>query len=166
MKMKKKLLFIIPYLGSGGAERVMLTLLNNLSREKYNLHLCLIKEKGNYFNQLEKNVTVHLLNCKSFILSFSKLYRCIKKVNPDIVIGFLSFVIVYLGLIKIFFLKNKFFIARETGLPSSRKGVITKNSKMLCTIAYKAMDVIISQCQYQEDELISYYKIPSYKVSF
>lgn len=162
--MKKKLLFIIPYLGGGGAERVMLTLLNNLSREKYDLHLCLIKEKGNYLNQLEKNVTVHLLNCRSFILSFNKLYRCIKKVDPDIVIGFLSFVIVYLGLVKIFFLKKNIFIARETGLPSSRKRFLGNNSKMLCTITYGAMDVIISQCHYQKDELISYYKISPNKV--
>jgi len=163
-RLKKRLLFVLPYLGSGGAEKVLLTLLNNLSKEKYELHLCLIKEKGNYYDQLDKNIAVHLLNCNSFVLSFNKLYRCIKRVDPDIILGFLSFVIVYLGLIKILFLKKKKFIARETGLPSSRKKFLAKNSKILCTITYGAMDAIISQCQYQQNELISYYKIPSYKI--
>jgi glycosyltransferase involved in cell wall biosynthesis len=156
---RRRLLFVIPYLGNGGAERVMLTLLNNLSREKYDLHLCLIKVKGNYFHQLNADVKVHILGCQRFALCLIKLWKCIHRVKPDIVIGFLSFVNVYLSLLKVVFFRDIIFIARETGLPESRRRRITIGNNLFCRLAYRCMDVVIAQCEYQFRAIITTYKL-------
>jgi glycosyltransferase involved in cell wall biosynthesis len=57
--MKKKLLFIIPNLNSGGAEKALLSLLQTLDFEKYEVDLLLFKKEGIFLNQLPKEV--HLL---------------------------------------------------------------------------------------------------------
>ncbi|TXK86495.1 glycosyltransferase, partial [Parageobacillus sp. SY1] len=44
----KKVLFILPSLRGGGAERVMVTLLKYLDRNKFDLHLALISKEGPY----------------------------------------------------------------------------------------------------------------------
>ena len=55
---KKKILFIIWALESGGAERALINLLNELPEEKYEIDLMLIAGKGFYFNQLPDYVCV------------------------------------------------------------------------------------------------------------
>lgn len=57
--MKKKLLFIIPNLNSGGAEKALLSLLQTLDFDKYEVDLLLFKKEGIFLNQLPKEV--HLL---------------------------------------------------------------------------------------------------------
>ena len=163
--MRKRLLFVIPRLGGGGAEKVMLTLLNHLNRGKYELHLCLIQEEGNYFDQLKNDVECHLLDCKRFSLSLGRLFGCIKRVKPDIVIGFLSFVVVYLALLKATCFRNTIFIARETGLPSSRNKLLVIHNNFFCAFAYRSMTAVVSQCRYQKKELGDIYKIAPGKIA-
>lgn len=57
--MKKKLLFIIPNLNSGGAEKALLSLLQTLDFDAYEVDLLLFKKEGIFLNQLPKEV--HLL---------------------------------------------------------------------------------------------------------
>lgn len=52
MSMKKKILFIIPSLTSGGAERVLIHLINHLSIEKYSICLVLFEDILDYKEDL------------------------------------------------------------------------------------------------------------------
>lgn len=56
--MKKKLLFVIPALGSGGAEKSLINLLRTIDYNRYDVDLFLISHAGLFFNQLTKNVNV------------------------------------------------------------------------------------------------------------
>ncbi len=56
--MKKKLLFIIPNLHSGGAEKALLSLLQTLDFSKYEVDLLLFKKEGIFLNQLPNEVNV------------------------------------------------------------------------------------------------------------
>ena len=54
----KKILFILPNLQGGGAERVTLTVIKGLDRKKFKPTLFLIKNKGVYFNEVPDDVEV------------------------------------------------------------------------------------------------------------
>lgn len=56
--MKKKLLFIIPNLNSGGAEKALLSLLQTLDFDWYEVDLLLFKKEGIFLNQLPNEVNV------------------------------------------------------------------------------------------------------------
>jgi glycosyltransferase involved in cell wall biosynthesis len=54
----KKLLFIITNLGGGGAEKVLINLLNNIDYNKYKVDMLLISRQGVYLDKVNKNVNV------------------------------------------------------------------------------------------------------------
>ncbi len=47
-----KVLFVLPSLAGGGAERVIVTLLKNLDRDKFQPHLALLKKEGPYLSDI------------------------------------------------------------------------------------------------------------------
>ncbi len=59
--MKSKILFLYGPLGGGGAERVLLDLLNNLDYTKYDVDLCLFVNQGILLSEVPKQVTVFSL---------------------------------------------------------------------------------------------------------
>jgi glycosyltransferase involved in cell wall biosynthesis len=56
--MKTKILFLYGPLGGGGAERVLIDLLNNLDYTKYEVDLCLIVNQGVLLHEIPKEVTI------------------------------------------------------------------------------------------------------------
>lgn len=56
--MKKKLVFVIPNLGAGGAEKSLVTLLNTIDYSLYEVDLILFEKSGLFLNLLPKEVVV------------------------------------------------------------------------------------------------------------
>lgn len=71
---KKKILFIIPSLHSGGAERSLINLLNVLDFSKYDVDLFLFSQKGIFLKKLPPQVTLlhHSKHFKTFSQSLPK----------------------------------------------------------------------------------------------
>lgn len=78
-----KILFIIDNLCGGGAEKVLVDILNNISYEKYNIELFLIRNKGVYLDFIPHNVTVnYIYNDKKYENKFIyKLYYIMTKLH-------------------------------------------------------------------------------------
>lgn len=55
---KTKLLFIIPSLYPGGAERILVNLLKHFNYTKYEVNLCVVIKKGVYFNEIPGEVKI------------------------------------------------------------------------------------------------------------
>jgi glycosyltransferase involved in cell wall biosynthesis len=60
-KPKKKILFIIPSLVGGGAEMALITLLQHLDTEKYEIDLCVAEKKGRYLDQVPDSINILFL---------------------------------------------------------------------------------------------------------
>lgn len=54
----KKILFVMPSLDSGGAEKSLVNLLNIMDLEKYRIDLLLLKKEGLFLQQVPKNVNI------------------------------------------------------------------------------------------------------------
>ena len=66
--LKKSILFIIPHLNGGGAEKVLVDILNNFDYDKYDVDLLVFFEEGVYIKYIPNNVNVKfLINKVKFI---------------------------------------------------------------------------------------------------
>ena len=91
--MKKKILFIITHLELGGAQKQLLSLIENLDRDKYSLYLC--AGDDGYFKSKFKAVAflkvyfvpelVRRISPLNDLIVFLKLYFFIRKNGFDIV---------------------------------------------------------------------------------
>ena len=56
--MKKSILFILPDLNAGGAERIVTTIANHLPREKFSPSILLLRKEGFYLDFLQNDVEI------------------------------------------------------------------------------------------------------------
>ena len=85
---KIKILYIIPTLDLGGAERFMVDLILNLDREKYEPTLILFKRGGIWLEELNLAGISALVLQKKFkidLINFFNILKSIKMIKPTIV---------------------------------------------------------------------------------
>lgn len=70
---KKKILFVQETLEGGGAEKVLIDILNNFNYEKFSVDLLLIKKTGIYLKEINENINVMYLYKKSNFNFLDKL---------------------------------------------------------------------------------------------
>lgn len=91
---KKRVVCVIPTIVGGGAEKVLVNLINFLDQRKYDLFLVIFEKKGADLSVVADGVVVHDLGKKSrYDLPgiFFRLVVLFYKIKPDIVLSFMSF---------------------------------------------------------------------------
>ncbi len=81
----KKILFVRPTLGEGGADRVTLTLLREIDRSRYAPELALMRKEGPFLEGLPADVPVHDCRAPSLWFMVGPLVRILKEGGYDIV---------------------------------------------------------------------------------
>ena len=166
MDVKKKIMFIVPSMRAGGAERVMSILLNHLSRTKYDIILVLLKKEGKYLDDLPNDIIVIDLNVSGARFAVFKINNMIKRFKPDIAFSTLGYLNLLISIIRPFLSKKTKFIARETSIVS----ISNKNKKYpklfdyLYKTFYNNFDLIICQSEYMRKDLINNYKTKKEKM--
>lgn len=90
MKPKPNLTFVIETLGGGGAERVMLNLMNYLAEQGYTIDLVLVRQVGVFLDELSPEIQIHDMGCKNVYLSLFPLIRFFRQHKPSIIISSLN----------------------------------------------------------------------------
>ncbi len=167
MSKKIKIIFFLPTLTSGGAQRVAINMMSLLDRRKYDISLVLVT---NHFNDLldavPSDIKIYNLDSKKTILSVFKLRRIIKKIEPEIIFSTLinSNVVMYLALLGI---KNKPKIIYRH--PTSPKLLLEEKTsspimRYLLVKAYAHADEIVAQTPEMKNEIIKYYGVDKNKI--
>ncbi|MBI3770065.1 MAG: glycosyltransferase [Deltaproteobacteria bacterium] len=84
---RSRVLFALPSLRGGGAERVIVTLLHHLDRDRFEPHLVLVEGTGPYFAHLPRDVPVHVLAAPRLRRAMLDMVRVIRRVRPTIVVS-------------------------------------------------------------------------------
>ncbi len=84
---RARLLIVRPSLADGGADRVTITLLENLPRERFLLALALNRRTGPYAEDVPDDVEVHVLGAASLWTAWLPLSRLLRTVRPDILLS-------------------------------------------------------------------------------
>jgi len=142
------ILFILPSLNPGGAERVVSFLARKFYEDDQNVELLILgKEEKEYYQT--GNLPVHYLNRSRLLFSAWDIVSFIKSRKPDIVFSSIGQINVFMGIIACLFKKTR-FIAREASVVSKRAQYGNKKSRLLSYIArlsYKNLDALVCQCE-------------------
>lgn len=131
MKIKKKLLFVIPSLDAGGAEKSLVNLMHLIDKDKYEIDLYLFHKKGLFYNQLPSHINILDIN-ENFIIFNQKLlfsiFNFLKKMRFDLVICRLIFFLISR--------MNKYPSAEQYRWKFINKSIITLSKKYDVAIGY------------------------------
>jgi glycosyltransferase involved in cell wall biosynthesis len=115
-----KVLFFLPALVPGGAERVATTLLRNLSREKFDVSLAVVNQRNSVFSdELPSDIPVLDLKAPRLRFALHKIVRHIWSVQPDVVFSTIDYFNVTLGATRQLWPRHTRFVARPTILFSA-----------------------------------------------
>lgn len=112
-----RVLFTIPTLEGGGAERVFVTLLRHLDRARFEPHLALVEVKGVHLADVPEDVPVHDLGGRG-PMAFLRLARLVRRLRPATVFASLTFYSTLVLLTRPLAPKGVRFVVRENNLPT------------------------------------------------
>lgn len=142
---KKCVVFVLPSLCVGGAERVMITLANNLNRTKYDVHFVVLSD-GPIRSWLDPRIPVHVVGAQRVRFGLVGLFLKLKRIRPDVMVSSIIHTNTALLLMKPFFLGTRLII-RESSLPTAlirKYGVKGRFSKVIYKLLYQFADTVIS----------------------
>lgn len=148
--MKKRIVFLLQNLNTGGAERVIVNLMNTLDRARFEPILITLDMWGQLSEHIHPDVKVyHLKAGRNPIIFLPKLCLAVRKANPDIMITTMPLMNFSTLLLKPFLGKVK-IIVRETIVPSyflDRHARRRTLIKLLYTALYRHADIILAPAQ-------------------
>tara|TARA_R110002096_G_scaffold251769_1_gene444703 strand:+ start:8788 stop:9873 length:1086 start_codon:yes stop_codon:yes gene_type:complete len=163
---KIKVVFVLPSLVAGGAERVISFISQNIDKEKFE-SILLIAGSSNETAYDIRNVEVKYLNKSRVLHAIPYILLFLVNKKPNIVLSSISHLNTVMGLFSPFFINTK-FIGREANVLSLKKHFITKkrflNKLPLIKIAYKNLDIILCQSIDMYNDMKLNYNIPSRKL--
>lgn len=160
MKKKISVIFILPDLETGGAERIVTTIANHLSRDRFEPKILLLRKQGGYLGIVKKDVEIIDVNTERIRHSLKPILKEIYKRKPDIVFSGFGEVNAYLSMFIKLFPKVK-FIARETNVVSQH---VTKKEIKFFYHFYNNYQQIIAQSDDMLNDLVLNFKVNSSKI--
>ena len=160
---KYHLLFIIPTLQGGGAERVCVTLLRHFDRTQFILTLVVVDlRSAQYRDDLPPEVELIDLGCSRVRYALPKLIRIIWKKRPDVVFSMLNHLNLALAIILPLLPNTPRYLSRETNVVSH----------LLCEYRlsglwrwayrrfYRRFDAVIFQSYFMQNDAIESFSFP------
>lgn len=162
---KIKIIFLLPSLVPGGAERVISFVSQNIDKSKFEPTLLIAGfKKDNAYDV--SNVNVVYLNKPRILTALPSIISAIMRQKPDIVLSSISHVNTAMSLISSFF-KNTKFIGREATILSKRKN--EKKSRKwspahFISNGFKNLDMVICQSSDMAADMKLNYSVPDHKI--
>jgi len=85
-------LFVLPSLGGGGAERTVLNIVNHLDRERYRPILALYRKEGSYLSLLREDIHVEELKSSRARFSIPRLSHVIRTFKPSLIFSTIRYI--------------------------------------------------------------------------
>ncbi len=119
--MKKKILFVLPSLEFGGAEKVMVVLYNHINRAQFEPYFCVFKN-GILYKKISENNKTTILNKDRVMRGITGLLKTIYDINPDIIFSTHCHLNAIICLLKKIKLINSKVVIRESNFLSIQQG--------------------------------------------
>jgi glycosyltransferase involved in cell wall biosynthesis len=163
---RRRVLFLIPSLAGGGAERVIVTLLRHLDRSQFKLALAVVDMRGAVFrDDVPEDVEIIELQCPRVRYALPKIIRLIWQRRPDVLFSTLGHLNLALAVLRPLLPNNIRYLARETIVVS--EGLKSYAHPTWWAWAYRQFygrfDRVICQSQDMRDDLVEYFSFDSDK---
>jgi len=162
MSSTKKILFTIPRLTGGGAERIFLNYMRLLDPENWNISLLLVKKEGVLLSQIPESVNILGLNKTRTRFSLFAFIKTINRLNPELIVSTSNYLNILLLFASFFIRGNPTICLYEPSMPSAQINSrhFPKYYFWLIKILYKRADYIIAQTEEMREEIIKYFSHP------
>jgi glycosyltransferase involved in cell wall biosynthesis len=160
---RRRIFFLLPTLAGGGAERVIVTLLNHLDRTKFDLSLAVLDTRGAaYLNELPDDVTLLNLQACRVRYALPKIIRVIRQADPHVVFSTLGHLNLALAIARPFLPRNPVYVARETTVVSEllRTGKLPDAWTFAYRNFYARFDRIVCQSLDMRNDLVANFRVP------
>lgn len=163
---KVKIMFVIDYLGRGGAQRVISNIIKYINKNSFVIELVLLQQKGNYLKDLPNYVNIYNLNSRKALYGFFSLTNVINKSKPDIIFSTLTRIdeLVHISLL---LSHNKDTIRTIVRLPtylSVRIKEMPWHIRLLSCWSYRRANQIICTTKENKKDLMQLFKINPEKI--
>lgn len=149
-----KVLFTLPALTAGGAERVLITLMNNIDRTKFSPEFLTVSDTGPLRDLIDPAIPFHSLHGGKVSRAIPRLYKALKQTRPDIVVATMAHMNMCLMVLKPFFPQTRFII-REAITPSfllDEKKSVAPFLRLAYRVLYPKAEKVVSPAQAIIDE--------------
>lgn len=150
------ILLLTTRLGGGGAQRVMALLASGLSREKFKVHLGLLRQAPPAAHRLPDWVTVHALNAARVRTSAFRLLRLVWRLKPDLILSGapeISFLILFLR--PILPPATRVLVRQNSTVSwALEHGGVPPYTRLLYRLLYRRADSIICQSRAMAEDLV------------
>lgn len=161
-----KILFFLPNLAGGGAERVTVNIIRQLEKEYFNVSLVLVNKSGKYLDLIPTHVEIYDLNIEKTVFSIFKLRTVINQIKPDIIFSTLIRTHIALNIAMMKIKHRPLMVLRS---PNSPKLLLSNKQlnpiwSYLLEKAYLNANLIIAQTPEMKEEIIKYHTVDEKKV--
>lgn len=160
------IMFILPSLSGGGAERVMLNYLVWLQDKNHEVGLILFNNKGPLLSLIPNSVTIYNLKKTSLRESIIPMLTIVKKTKPRIVFSTFGYINVSLLALRFFFPSRTKIWVREANLPSISlfNNPYSRLIIFLYKFLYKKADKVICTSEKMRNEFVVDYSVPEVNI--
>lgn len=165
MTKKIDIVFVLPSLVAGGAERITSFVAENIDSNKFNSKLLIAGFEHETAFDI-KDIEVIYLNKKRVLFAIPLFFTFLLKNRPNVVLSSMGHVNAVMGFMSYFFWKTK-FIGREATILSQDKKVRKRKMNLLHVFnnkLYNKLDIIVCQSQDMAKDMISNYGISKEKI--
>ena len=162
---KIKLLFLIPNLECGGAERYTTILSNHINTGKFEITLAILNNEKPFYKINNPAIEITGLHIKRVRRSLFAIRKIIKEKQPDIIYSLSNHLNLYLAIYRRMLPKNILLVARESSIPSMNNQFAKFGNlyNWLMKKFYPQLDCIVCQSAYMQNDLIENFGIPQSK---
>lgn len=165
----KKIVFVIPALGGGGAERVFVDLLAHLDTGVYDLVVVCFNAKGSLFEAIPVGVRVIDLRKKgplSLPVLIWRLGNVLLRESPRLVVSFITYANYITIAARILSgLKIPVIVAEHSVVSRTISGRFGVLKRQIISLFYPRADAVITVSQGCKDELVRDYRVLEKKIT-
>ena len=165
-EIRRRVLFMIPTLSGGGAERVIVTILRHLDRSRFLPILAVVNTRNAAFiEDVPDDVQLIDLQCARVRYALPKILKLMWKQRPDVVLSTLGHLNLALAILRPLLPNGVRYLARETVVLSA--DLELKSWAWLWRMAYRrfydSLDLVICQSQDMQKDLVQNFALPPRK---
>jgi len=116
---RKKILFVMPSLAGGGAERVFAMLLAHLDRARFEPHIAVLQTGGAYADDIPEDVVLHDLKVSRVRFALPAVVKAAWKLRPDTIVSTMGHLNIVLAAAKPLFPRGVRLLLREAAFTTS-----------------------------------------------
>jgi glycosyltransferase involved in cell wall biosynthesis len=155
MKQRARILLLTPQLGGGGAQHVMALVARGMSREKFEVHVGLVRARDAGTGAVAPWVKVHALRAGRARAASLPLLLLVWRLRPDVILSGAAEISFLALLLRPFFPPGTRVLVRQNGTVSAAltHGGVPRYTRLLYRLLYRRADRVICQSRAMAKDL-------------